>query len=423
MKILLINHKDTVGGGAIAAYRLSQGLEKFHHTTNYFIVKKKHSSNANVFPTIDKESETLNVILVFIEFMVDRLLSRLGFQYYYLPFSSRYILKKARELQPDMISLHITHGGYFRTSLIKKLSRIAPVVWTFHDMWAFTANAAHTFEDESWKQMKSGKGEKKMYPHIGIDTGRRLLKRKKRVYEKSNIHPVAPSQWLYRLAKQSPVFENKEIYHIFHGLDLITFKPKDKTNCRKILDIPVNAKIIMFSSADDLGKSPWKGGQLLVDILNTIDTKIRHPIETLVLGKGELKALQHMNHLNIHRIRYIDSERLMAVLLSAADLYVYPTRADNLPLVLMEAIACGTPCITFNVGGCGDIIRDDVSGYLIKPFDIEAFAYKTLEILNNKEKLKALSETSRKFAAEHFSLKDMAANYYQLFCQILATEG
>ncbi|UCH94207.1 MAG: glycosyltransferase [Candidatus Aminicenantes bacterium] len=419
MKVLFINHKDIEGGGAIAAYRLSKGLEAFHHTENHVVVKEKRSGDANVFATIDNQSETLNEVKVFFEFMVDRMLSRLGFQYYYFPFSTRFILKKARDLQPDIISLHIIHGGYFKTSLIKKLSKVAPIVWTMHDMWGFTANAAHTFGDESWKQLKSGKGEKTIYPHVGINRGKALLKRKRRIYKKSDLHVVTPSQWLYHLAKQSPVFENKPLHRIAHGLDLEIFKPKNKTACRKVLGLPENAKAIMFSSADDLGKSPWKGGQLLVDILNTIDSKTPYPIEILVLGKGELKVLQHMNHLNVHRIRYIDSEQLMTVLLSAADLYVYPTRADNLPLVLMESIACGTPCITFDVGGCGDIIHDDVCGYLIKPFDVETFADKTLEILNNKEKLRTLSETSRKFAEEHFSLEDMADAYYQLFQKIL----
>ena len=79
MKILFINHKDLEGGGAIAAYRLGQGLETFHHTVNTFVVKKKSSGAANVFATIAKASETLNQVLLFSEFMVDRLLSRFGF--------------------------------------------------------------------------------------------------------------------------------------------------------------------------------------------------------------------------------------------------------------------------------------------------------------------------------------------------------
>ena len=119
MKILFINHKDIEGGGAIAAYRLSSSLESLYHTENYFIVKEKRSGEGNIFATIDKGGETLNRVLSFIEFLLDRILGKLGFQYYYFPFSTRFILKKARELRPDIISLHIIHGGYFKTSLLK----------------------------------------------------------------------------------------------------------------------------------------------------------------------------------------------------------------------------------------------------------------------------------------------------------------
>lgn len=419
MKILFINLKDIDGGAALAAYRLSKGLETYYHTENYFLVKEKHSGDNNIFAAIDKQSESLGKIMIFTEFMVDRVFNKLGFQYYYLPFSPGFILKKTRELKPDIISLHIVHGGYFKTSLIKKLSKIAPIVWTLHDMWPFVGNAAHTFGDESWKQLKSSKEEIKIYPHIGLNRGKQLLKRKRRIYKKSNLHVVVPSRWLYNLVKQSPVFENKPIHRIVHGLDLESFKPKDKASCRRALGIPGNAKVLMFSSSDDLVKSPWKGGQLLVDILTAIDSRVDNQIETLVLGKGHLTALSHLKNLNLHQMGYINNEELISLLLSAADLFIYPTRADSLGLVLVESIACGTPCITFDIGGCRDVIESDISGYRIEPFDTKNFADKTVELLNDREKRERLSVSSREFAGEHFSLEDMASAYYQLFQKIL----
>jgi len=418
MKVLFINLKDIEGGAALAAYRLGKGLETFYHTENYFVVKEKRSGDNNIFAAVDKQSESLEKLMIFTEFMVDRVFNKFGFQYYYFPFSTRFILKKVRELQPDIISLHIIHGGYFKTSLLKKLSRIAPVVWTLHDMWPFVGNAAHTFGDESWKQLKSSKEETKIYPHIGINRGKQLLKRKQRIYKKSRLHLVVPSHWLYNLVKQSPVFENKPIHRIVHGLDLQLFKPKDKASCRRALGIPENAKILMFSSSDDLAKSPWKGGQLLVDILTAIDSKIDDRIETLVLGKGQLTTLKHLKNLKLHQMGYINNEKLVTILLCAADLFIYPTRADSLGLVLVESIACGTPCITFDLGGCTDVIQNDVSGYLIAPFNTEKFADMTIEVLNNKEKLSSLSQTSRKFAEENFDITDMAKRYYDLFLSI-----
>ncbi len=418
MKILFINFKDIDGGAAVAAYRLSKGLEAYFGTENYFIVGQKRSGEDNVFQTIPNNGETLYRTKVFTEFLVDRVSGRFGLQYQYFPFSTSFILKKARELQPDIISLHNTHGGYFKTKLIRKLSRIAPIVWTLHDMWSFTANAAHTFGDESWKEMRSAKGEKVIYPHIGIDTGKWLLKQKKKIYGRSDLNIITPSHWLFNLAGQSPVFQNKPIHRILHGLDMDVFKPLDKTSCRSALGIPADASVFMFSSADDLAKSPWKGGPLLIDILTAIDNGAREPIDILVLGKGQLSQLGHLKNLRVHQMGYINSEKLIRILLSAADLFIYPTKADSLGLVLVESIACGTPCITFDVGGCGDVIKNGISGQLIAPFDTTAFAETTLQLLKDKDRLNALSLSARKWAEAHFSVKDMARKYYELFQSI-----
>ncbi|MCP4147165.1 MAG: glycosyltransferase [bacterium] len=415
MKILFINTVDKEGGAALAAYRLSKALEKYHHTENYMIVGEKTSSDPNIFSTRRHKSELIAKTKIYIEFLINKITNKLGMQYKYFPFSTRYILKKTREIKPDIISLNNTHGGYFKTSLLKKLSTIAPIYWTLHDMWSFTANAAHTFGDESWKQLKSGRDEKHIDPIIGLNTGNRLIKQKKKIYKKSNLHIITPSRWLHGLAKEAPVFEGKAQTRITHGIDLEEFKPIDKKSSRRALGIVEDAKVFMFSSAHDLAQSRWKGGQLLNDILTAIDGRATEPIDILVLGRGRMAKLETLKHINVHHMGYIKSQRFLAILLSAADLFIYPTRADSLGLVLVEAIACGTPCITFDVGGCGDVIENEIGGYRIKPFDTDAFADKTLELLANPDKLKTLATKGRQWAETHFSVKQMAKNYYELF--------
>ncbi len=422
MKILFINTVDVEGGAAIAAYRLNKELERSYGTENLVIAGKKVSNDANVFDTRRNKGEVAGEIKTFIEFLLNKLFNKLGLQYRCFPFSSRYIMKKAREFKPDIISLHNIHGGYFRTPLLKRLSKIAPIVWTLHDMWAITANAAHTFGDDSWKRLRSGKNEKNIYPFLGMDTGNWLIKQKKKIYHKSDLYLVAPSHWLYNLTKEAPVFAGKEerIFLIPHGIDLELFKKRDKKSCRRALGIEEDAKVFMFSSADDIAKSSWKGGKLLLDILAAIDAKVNETIDILVLGRGRMEALAHLKNLRVHHLGFINSERFLPALYSAADLVIYPSRADSLGLALVEAIACETPCITFRVGGCVDVIRDDVNGHVVEPFDVEAFADKTLELLGNEEKLKALSVSARQWAETNFSLKDMAKKYYELFEAVIA---
>jgi len=81
----------------------------------------------------------------------------------------------------------------------------------------------------------------------------------------------------------------------------------------------------------------------------------------------------------------------------------------------LESIACGTPCVTFNIGGCKDIILDGVSGYTVEPFNIEEFVNKVLKLLNDDNHRRNLSKLSRKFAEENFSIHNMASKYYQVF--------
>jgi len=423
MRILFINTADSGGGAAIAASRLDRGLENFYRTENYWIVGQKNRDDPHIFSTRGHRSQAVMETKAYIELIFNKTFNRLGLLYQFFPFSSGYILRKARSLQPDLISLHNTHGGYFKTALLTRLSQIAPVVWTLHDMWSFTANAAHTFDGISWKEMKGSKEEMRIYPRIGINSGRWLLKQKRRIYRNSNIRIIAPSLWLYRLALESPVFQGKQITQIYHGVDLDLFRERDRTGCRQALGIPEDAHVLMFSCAGDFTQSYWKGGRLLEDILDSVHSKTEKKIDIILLGRGRIGKGRSWNNLSIHHMGYVDGENMMPTVYSASDVLIHASRVDNLALTLIEALACGTPSVSFDVGGNNEIIEDGKNGYLIKAFDIEDFANKTLSLLFDRERLLNFSTAARKRAENRFSLTAMAKAYHSLFESIPKTEG
>lgn len=412
MKILFINISDISGGSAKAAYRLGSALQQSGEHNVKFLVRSKFSTDNNVIPTRSTKLKRLA------ERVINIFCNLLGLQYQWLPFSPKVILKTAHEFQPDIIGLHNTIGGYFVTKDLVELSHIAPIVWTLHDMWAFTGNAAHTFGAESWKQMKTGQGEKKIFPWIGFNTGEWLLKQKKEIYKNSNITIVAPSKWLYDLAVQSPVFVHKSIHQIYHGVDLNKFRKLDKSEIRKKLNIPIDVRVLMFG-AEKLGKNYWKGGKDLLDILQIINSNTKEKLYLIALGKGDLKQLNGFENFKIISPGFITSEDKMIQYYSASDLFLYPTRADNLPLSLIEPIACGLPCITYDIGGCKEIIRDNMSGYVIPPYDKNTFADIVLDTLFNEKKLSELSKNSRKLASDLFDIKFMQENYLRLFTSLI----
>ncbi len=405
MKVLFINTYDNAGGAAMIRLRLDNVLRRNFNCETRTLVAYKNANDSNTYPLRNKFEEITEKI-------VDRVSGKLGAQYLFFPFTKTSILRKAREFTPDVINIHNTHGGYFQTDLLKPLSKVAPIVWTLHDMWSFTGNAAHTFGDEGWKTMQNPSKLKSVPPEIGINTGRYLLRHKKSVYAQSDLTLVTPSKWLFNLAKVSPVFEGKRIVHINNGLDLNLFKPGDGSAIRTRLGIPRDARVLMFS-AEKLHGNPWKGGRDLIDILTELAAMNNDmPIHLLAVGVGGVEDNALDSSFSIHNVGFVKSQDEMREYYRAADLFVYPTKADNLPNVLVEAIACGLPCATFDVGGCKEIIRDGYNGIIA---DVNTAPVKIHDFLQTPEKILEMKNNARKHAETFFSDNDMGVAYMNLF--------
>jgi glycosyltransferase involved in cell wall biosynthesis len=409
MRILFINTQDKKGGAAIVVDRLRKVLYENHKAETLLVVGNKFSNDMEVVAT-------RHGVGAQVEKTLHRITNALGLQYQYFPISASTILNEIKKFRPDVISLHNSHGGYFQTSLLKKISKHAPVVWTLHDMWSFTGNSAHTFGDECWTEMRNSNRLTKIYPAIGMNNGAWLLRQKKSIYANADLSIVTPSRWLQSLAVRSPVFEGKSITHINNGVDLKVFSPGRGTVVRNRLGIHESERVIMFSS-EKLADGLWKGGNDLVDVLRMINDSTRDKLHLLMIGEGSPGDLVQFGNLKPHFTGYVDDESVMASYLAASDVFLYPTKADNLPNVLVEAIACGTPCVAFDVGGCGEIILDDKNGYLVKPGDFKSMASATLKLLGTSS-LATLKQQARITAESNFSAASMGLRYHALFTHL-----
>ncbi len=412
MKILFINSSDKAGGASTAAFRLHLALKEKYQTENSFIVADKLLPYNYIFSTRKKKYKIVT------EKIIEKITSNIGLQYQFFPFSGSILLKKAKEIKPDIISLHNTHGGYFATPLLKKLSSIAPIVWTMHDMWPITASAAHTFEDTSWKIGRAGKNEFKIPPKTLINNGDWLINQKKSIYQKSQLSFITPSKWLYQIAKQSPLTQNKSISQIYNGLDTKVFFPYNKEEMRLKFAIPSNADVIIFSGDGNLINNPWKGGEELENILKKLNYSNTKNLIFLIIGKGELSYLDDLQNVTVIKTGYINSEMEMAMYLSSADLFIYPTKADNLPNSLIEAISCGLPCVTSDIGGCAEIIQDGITGKAINFGDGSKFAYEILALLSDKKMLAQMKVNCRETALRQFDSSKMADSYFEFFSKV-----
>jgi glycosyltransferase involved in cell wall biosynthesis len=226
---------------------------------------------------------------------------------------------------------------------------------------------------------------------------------------------VTPSQWLGDQAKKS-MLNRFPVYVIPYGIDTDAYQPLEKDKCKQILGIPPEKKVLMFG-ADGL-QDARKGGDLLIQAIQTLPQGLKAEILLLTLGHGgekigELLGIPTLN------LGYISGDRMKSIAYSAADLFIFPTRADNLPLVLQESMACGTPMVSFKIGGVPDLVRPDITGYLAQPEDTQDFSNGIIQLLKDEELRKTMSENCRAIALQEYTLELQAKRYIELYQQVL----
>ena len=403
MNVLHINQSDISGGAAIAGYRLHQGLLDRGIDSRLLVGNVKIKSDRTA---IIKRKR-------FWESQIFRLSGRLGLNYLHL-ISSFDIPKHKFYQEAALLNFHNLHTGYFNYLTIPKLTKNKPAVFTLHDMWSFTGHCAYSYGCERWKTGCGKCPYLDSYPYVPRDNTGLEWNLKNWVYNRSNLTIVTLSEWLTKQVKQS-LLNRFPIHHIPNGIDTQAYQPLDRELCRKALDIPVTSKVLMFGAQDITDFR--KGGDLLLQALQTLPQSLK--TETVVLAMGSSsKVLENMGFKTIS-LGYISSDRLKSVAYSAADLFVFPTRADNLPLVLQESMACGTPMVSFNVGGVRDLVRHSITGYLSPPEDTQDMSNRIVQLLEDNDLRQQMSQNCRAVALDEYSLELQAQRYIELYQKIL----
>ena len=233
--------------------------------------------------------------------------------------------------------------------------------------------------------------------------------------EPSNLTIITLSHWLTEQAKAS-MLSRFPIHHIPNGIDTDAYQPLDRHLCKAVLGIPQNKKVLLFG-ADSL-KDKRKGGDLLFNALQQLPQSLKAEVLLLTFGNGS-EAITAKLGIPTIGLGYISSDRLKSMAYSAADLFIFPTRADNLPLVLQESMACGTPMVSFDIGGVPDLVRPMVTGYLAKPEDAKDFCNGIVELLENEQLQQTMSVNCRTIALTEYSLELQAERYIKLYKEIL----
>jgi len=210
-----------------------------------------------------------------------------------------------------------------------------------------------------------------------------------------------------------------EVFHIPYAEDTEIFKPYDNNVLRNALSIPQKTKVVFILLKGNIRK----GDDLIPDIFNKVSSKIDN-CYLLLGGYNEAipRLLDNIKNISYKYLGGIHDEQLLAHCYSVADVFITATRADNLPLTVLESIACGTPVIASNVGGISDIVIPDNTGMLVEKDDINGFAYSLEKLLKDKHKLITMSQNCVEYANKYFHIQIQAKKYMDLFNEIIGKE-
>jgi glycosyltransferase involved in cell wall biosynthesis len=413
MKVCHLSTYDCFGGAARATNRLHQAYCKAGIPSR-MQVAVKHGDLSTVDGSSHKFQKAVNFLKPRLGIYLMRLQQspQLGLHSPAL-FPSR-LTQKLNASDADLLHLHWICDEFLSVEEIGRLRK--PLVWTLHDMWAF-AGAEHYTGDTAEARWRVGyTSQNRPVGHRGLDLDRWVWNRKRRAW-KQRIHIVTPSQWLADCVKDSYLMGNWSISVIPNVLDTERFRPWDKMMARQILGLPQKQQLVLFGAMKG-GQYPRKGWDLLQLALAKLSSNIAN-FAGVVFGESEPKDPPQLG-LPLYWLGHLSDETTLALLYSAADVTVVPSRQDNLPQAGTEAQSCGCPVVAFKTGGLPSVVGHGETGYLATPFDTDDLAQGIQWVLADQERYEELSKQARDRAVQLWSAPVIVKQYLEVYQQVIA---
>ena len=403
LNIVLLSYHNQNGGAGIACGRLAEALKKAGHQVNILVQEKTGNDNS-----IALNSTLWSKAMSWLQFILERLV--------YLPVeknkADRFLFNPGRFghdlsqhpliLQADIIHLHWVNFGMLSIQNIKQLLHTGkPVYWTLHDMWAFTGGCHHSGTCEKY-QAQCGTCESFIkHPHTN-DLSHQIWEEKMQAFQQPNLHIITCSDWLKGRAMHSSILKYQPIQSIPNAIDTELFKPIDKKKAKHVLGLDLSKNHILFVAMRV--NAPKKGFHYLENALTGLDKKTT---ELFVVGNAQdLPELP----LKTHKLGHINSPEKMIQIYQAADVFVTPSLEENLPNTIMEAMACGTPCVGFHIGGIPEMIDHKINGYVAEYQSVEDLQKGLIWTLINKPENAARAKSEATYSESMIAAKHV--NYY-----------
>ena len=416
MRVLVINTTERQGGPAIAAFRLTEAL-KANGIQAKMLVREKETDRVT---TIQAERTLADRLSVIRERATIGIHNRLKAPHRYLLHSGSSgsdITRLPEFRQADVIHLHWVNDGMLSLAMLRRiLDSGKPVVWTLHDMWPFTGICHYAHECDDYRthchncfQLNSGSSR---------DLSYRVFERKRQLLQSSHISRirfVTCSHWLETMARDSALLEGQPVSCIPNAVPTSIFFPHPRKTCRESLRLPQDRRLILFSS--QFVGDRRKGYTYLTEALRRLvanDSQWRDNLGVVVIGRDADRVAAEPIAVPVYPMAYLSDERHIAEVINACDLLCIPSLQDNLPNTVVEAMACGLPCVGFEVGGIPEMIDHLHNGYIANYKDPDSLAEGIRWILTDGDYSILSSEALRK-ARTAYSETSVASQYINVY--------
>lgn len=418
MKVTLINTYESSGGAAVACRRLAVALRK-HGTDTTLLVQEASQPGDFVVPVADNYWQRK---AAFARFAADRL-------YFYFFEKSRNvrfafspgnvgidISRHPAVAQADVLHLHWVNFGFLSLDSLRKLFALKkPIVWTLHDMWAFTGGC-HYSGDCGHFLTHCHHCPFLKWPSAQ-DISYRVFEQKKILFQNAPVHFVTCSQWLADQVRASALLKDFPVRAIPNPIDTQVYQPLDKPAVRQKLNLPADKALLLFGAMNT--QDPRKGFAYLAQALNYLaqnHTDFKDQTELVIFGKTDPAVLAQLPF-QVHDLGSVKGDAILADIYNACDAMVLPSLEDNLPNTVMEALACGTPAVAFNIGGLSDLIDHKHDGYLAGYRSAEDLAHGIRYVLDRHHQLQT---NARQSVLQRFAEATVAGQYQALYQALTA---
>ena len=421
MRVLIINTSERTGGAAIAASRLMESL-------------KNNGIKAKMLVR-DKQTDQISVVglkrswkLVW-HFLWERMVIWAANRFKRNNLFAVDIANCGTDItslpefrQADVIHLHYVNQGMLSLKGIRKIFDSGkPVVWTMHDMWPCTGICHHARDCGRYRDgchhcpyLYGGGGRR--------DLSWRTYRRKRALYRGVPVTFVACSRWLEGRARESGLLAGKTVTAIPNPINTNLFRPRSKAEARARRLLPQDKRLLLFGAAKATDKR--KGADFFVEacrILAEAHPEWRDTLGVAAFGSGSA-ALEGMLPFPVYVQDYVANEKDVVDLYNAVDVFVLPSLEENLPNMVMEAMACGVPCVAFQTGGVPEMVDHLHNGYVARYRDAADLANGIHWVLGEGG-YQGLSEQACRKAVSSYSENIVAKRYIDVYNRITGSHG